>query len=161
METKKDVSSFMNESSTAMQLESPQHVAQLEQLLMEGKLEEATQLSIHTKSWAHAILLSVMIDKAAYQKVVTAFAMQSFNEGSPLRTLYMMFADRSDLLFQAATQMDQYGNPVNQGTMPNKTVESWEENLSMILANRTAGMKRCIVCNIYFSRMRQGYRKTR
>lgn len=140
METKKDVSSFMNDSTASMHMESAQHVAQLEQLLMEGRLEEATQLAIQTKSWAHAILLSVMIDKATYQKVVTEFAMQSFNDGSPLRTLYMMFADRGDLLFQNSSVTDQYGNSFAPNASPSKIVENWEENLIIILSNRTAGI---------------------
>lgn len=159
LEHKKDNGSWLNNSQHQYQQHqqylgsnvdapSQQDLFQLEKLLMDGNIEDATQFAMQARLWAHAMLLSVMIDKITYQKVVTAFAQSSFPDGSPLRTLYMMFADRGDLLFHAsAVSMDQHGNTFtshsrqqqqSQQQQISKLCDNWEENLCMVITNRTA-----------------------
>jgi hypothetical protein len=93
----------------------------LENLLTKGEIEGGCEFAMMNGLWDHALLLSSMIDKQTYQKVVIQFAQNSFVDGSPIQTLYLMFADKANLTFQKTTNF-----------------EDWRKNLSIVLANRTS-----------------------
>lgn len=85
------------------------------------------------------MLLSSMIDKVTYQKVVTEFAKSAFLDNSPMRTLYLMFADRGDLLFNL-TASDSLRESQLLKPQSLSIKENWQENLAIILGNRTRGI---------------------
>jgi hypothetical protein len=64
-----------------------------------------------------------MIGEEEYQKVIVKFSKTCFMESSPLQSLYITFADKSEKLFDDFTD--------------NKFYENWKDNLSIILSNRT------------------------
>lgn len=125
---------------------------QLEQLLVNGKLKEASQLALVNRMWAHAMLLGSMADRETYETAVSQFAdslssVPGMGTGSPLRTLYMIFAGCGDNLFKPSPKItvDQFGNQYASHSLQSsqdqiaKICEKWQENLAIILANRTQG----------------------
>jgi len=124
------------------------YLTQMQKHLIDGHIEQACDIACTGHLWGHALLLASMIDKPTYTKVVTQFASNAFCHGSPLKTLYMMFADRGDLLFQPESQQltDQFGNRFASGSHQqqqqhqqevDKLCKNWQENLAVIVANRT------------------------
>lgn len=98
-------------------------VLDVQRLLMEGNIEQGCSLAIENGLWAHALLLSSMMDKKTYQQVVVRFATSAFFDGSPMQTLYLMFAEKGEFIFQSKEEL-------NLG-------ESWKDNVLIVLSNRT------------------------
>lgn len=118
-----------------------QYIQQVQKLLIEGRIEQACDVACSGHLWGHALLLASMIDKATYTKVVTLFASESFSDGSPLKSLYLMFADRGDLLFQNNLYTQNFQN-LQQNSQRQNSVnqlcKNWRENLAILIANRTS-----------------------
>lgn len=132
---------------------SAKHIAYIEAKMMEGEIDQARAYALENKLWAHAMLLSSMIGKKAYQDAAMHFAMNSFRNGTPIKTLYMMFAERDDALFHQAPQpqqqqqqhqLQQQGSffmshsQQQQGQQQRmKICKNWQSNVSIVLANIT------------------------
>ena len=102
-----------------------QALQDMQELLLNGKREEACQKALENELWAPALLLSSYMNIDMYQKVMGEFARRSFKVGTPLRTLYMQFAGQGKHLFDMDTL-----EPL---------LDAWQANLSMLLNNRTPG----------------------
>ena len=102
-----------------------QALQDMQELLLTGKREEACQKALENELWAPALLLSSYMNMEMYQKVMGEFAKRSFKVGTPLRTLYMLFAGEGKHLFDADTL-----DPL---------LDAWQANLSVLLNNRTPG----------------------
>ena len=54
--------------------------------------EQACQEAMRAGLWSHAMVIASQLGPAAFQDVQKQFAVCALVEGSPLRTLYLMFA---------------------------------------------------------------------
>ena len=113
-------------ASTAPSGEAAQAAAaEMQELLLQGKREEACHRAMDAEMWAPALLLSSYISIEMYTVVMARFAQSSFAVGTPLRTLYTLFANQGAELL-APAQLE-------------GLVDAWQQNLTMILGNRTPG----------------------
>jgi hypothetical protein len=128
-------------------------VVAMQGLLMKGQRKEACNLAIEHQLWSHALLLA-SFDMATYHMVVGRFATQQFADGSPLQSLYLLFAQQPNLLFRGVAGPDGKGMDglVIPGphtplfTQPNTPplLRNWRANLSMLLANPTPNDKQVL-----------------
>ncbi len=106
-----------------------QVLAQVQQHILAGNLREAWRVALEARLWTHALVLSRQVDEAAFQTTTAQLALTSFADGSPLRALYLLFANSPEL-FKAQPQ-DAAGRP-GASTL----LDRWQENLAMLLAAR-------------------------
>uniref|UniRef100_A0A6A7G2Q2 Protein transport protein sec16 n=1 Tax=Hirondellea gigas TaxID=1518452 RepID=A0A6A7G2Q2_9CRUS len=110
---------------------------EIQRLLLEGKAKEACRFAVDNELWPHALLLSSQCDMATYQTVVARIAMK-LSSGSPLQTLYMLFADQSRHLFRGMQvgnqRFDRSGQPIGSEA---DLAQNWKRNLAILLANPT------------------------
>lgn len=122
-------------------------------LLLKGQRKEACMLAVERKLWSHALLLA-SFDMATYHMVVGKFAMESFVDGAPQQSLYLLFAQQPNLLFRGVAGPDgkgMDGQPVpgphlplfNQPTTP-PLLKSWRASLTILLANPTPNDKQVL-----------------
>ena len=108
---------------------SPTAAAELEGLLIRGRREAACEHAMAHGMWADALLLSSHMDADTWRMVMSRFATHTYSPGSPLRTLYSLFADSGDRIFDgwqpASSTPDGLGK--------------WRRNLAMMLANPLVG----------------------
>ena len=74
--------------------EGETNLRHLEELLAEGNALKACEEAVRRSMWAHALILAAQISREAYQKVLSEFALASLSEGTPLRSLYLLYAVR-------------------------------------------------------------------
>ena len=103
----------------------------MQALLVQGKREEACKRAIDSELWAPALMLSSYINMEMYQTVMGEFARKSFRAGTPLRTLYMLFAGQ--------------GKRVLDSDSLEALLDAWQANLSVVLNNRTPGDSEVVV----------------
>ncbi|KAL6071021.1 COPII coat assembly protein SEC16 [Balamuthia mandrillaris] len=106
---------------------------EIEGKLALGNLEEACSTAVSAHLWEHAFLLSSQINQETQANVVKQFTLTALREGSPLRALYLLYSRQPAELFRK-----------NQNSNDSALLDSWRENLAMIIANRTAGDIRVI-----------------
>ena len=97
----------------------------MQELLLGGDRDGACKAAMEHQLWAPALLLSSYMDIETYTSVMSEFAKKNFVVGTPLRTLYMLFAGQGPALFEPS-EVD-------------PLLDAWQQNLSIILANRTPG----------------------
>ncbi|KAF0982872.1 hypothetical protein FDP41_010851 [Naegleria fowleri] len=137
------VDDLVTSSSTSGDVQ-PEQVVALQNMLINGQIKQACQYAQSNKMWAHAILLSSMVDKQTYQSVVSSFALSALNPGTPLRTLYCTFAGKPLDAFESNSivSTDQYGNQYSsqssqdQQQQIEKLCSQWIQNLSILFNNR-------------------------
>jgi len=127
-------------------------VARMQSLLLRGERKGACQLAIEHRLWSHALLLA-SFDMATYQHVVGQFATMSFTDGSPLQSLYLLFAQQPQMLFRGVRGPDGRGLdgkelpevvPLIDDPATPPFIKHWRANLSMILANPTPNDKQVL-----------------
>jgi hypothetical protein len=119
----------------------------LESLLLEGQREAACEHAMASGMWADALLISSHMDADTWRAVMTRFANETLAPGSPLKTLYALFAGSGVAAFEAPGSSP--GGAAGAATFaPSReaseaaaarTAEHWRSNLAMMLANPTAG----------------------
>ena len=107
----------------------PSAAAELEGLLIRGKREAACEHAMKHGMWADALLLSSHMDADTWRMVMSRFATHTYSPGSPLRTLYSLFADSGDRVFDGW----------HPGTSLQDGLGLWRRNLAMMLANPLVG----------------------
>jgi hypothetical protein len=105
--------------------EAHRDAARLEALLLRGRREEACAHAMACGLWADAMLLSSHMDATAWRTVMHRFAAERTAAGSPLSTLYSLFAGSGAAVLDAGHA----GQPTLE--------ERWADNLAMMLANPT------------------------
>ena len=73
----------------------------LESLLLEGQREAACEHAMASGLWADALLISSHMDADTWRAVMTRFANETLAPGSPLKTLYALFAGSGVAAFEA------------------------------------------------------------
>ena len=81
--------------------------------------------------WADALLLSSHMDAETWRAVMAQFAARTLAPGAPLRTLYSLFAGAGAAVFDA--------DAVSGADVGAALGARWRLNLTMMLANPTAG----------------------
>ena len=104
-----------------------------ESLLLDGKRQAACDLAMESGMWADALLLSSHMDAETWRLVMAKFAESTLAAGSPLRTLYGLFAGNGTAVFRDGAEGNGSSEP------PARMVSQWRDNLAMMLANPTAG----------------------
>eukprot|EP00743_Colponemidia_sp_Colp-15_P002433 GILK01002637.1.p1 GENE.GILK01002637.1~~GILK01002637.1.p1 ORF type:complete len:926 (-),score=140.97 GILK01002637.1:2004-4433(-) len=116
--------------------------AEFQRLLLCGERRDAVRVATENGLWADAMLLASHMDNDTYKDVVTKFAQVSFATGSPLKSLYYLFASQAPELFKPILD-----NTAEHG--PYKTtgglLERWKENLAMALSNPTSDSQKFIL----------------
>jgi len=122
--------------------------AEMQRLLLQGKRSEACRVAMDGDLWAPALLLASFIDLPSYQQIQSLYAQRAFADGSPLRTLFLSFSGRVEDLFQGLQGSGQGGSQypfqqsmASQEGQRHALLDQWQENLCMMLANRTANDK--------------------
>ena len=139
-----------------------------ESLLLDGRRHDACALAMERGMWADALLLSSHMDADTWRLVMSRYATETLVPGSPLRTLYTLFAgsgpeeviNATDCPIRLAGSpaeigaggigggidvVDDAGGGIGSGTPGGvgrplaRLVGSWREQLAMMLANPTAG----------------------
>jgi hypothetical protein len=127
--------------------------AQLQLLLLTGQRKEACLLAMEKKLWSHALLLA-SFDMATYHLVVGRFATEQFSDGSPLQSLYLLFAQQPNLLFRGIAGPDGKGMdgtviegphlPVFNSPSTPPLLRHWRSSLSIFLSNPTPNDKQVL-----------------
>ena len=117
--------------------------ARLEALLLVGERDAACEHAMASGLWADALLLSSHMDAETWRAVMVRFASQNLAPGSPLRTLYSLFAGAGTAVFDEdapAAAPDWRGGAAAAAPPPGGALGArWRSNLAMMLANPTAG----------------------
>eukprot|EP01113_Clastostelium_recurvatum_P026524 TRINITY_DN3184_c0_g1_i2.p1 TRINITY_DN3184_c0_g1~~TRINITY_DN3184_c0_g1_i2.p1 ORF type:complete len:1431 (+),score=414.97 TRINITY_DN3184_c0_g1_i2:4564-8856(+) len=98
-------------------------LARLQTLLLTATRVEALQHAMSTNMWAHALVLSQQLGPEAYGNTLAAFVGHHTSEGSPMRTLYLLGAKRSQDLFKG------------MGAGQSPLLDNWRENVAAILSS--------------------------
>ncbi|KAL1333527.1 hypothetical protein HN51_062357 [Arachis hypogaea] len=116
--------------------------SEVQNLLVSGKKKEALQCAQEGQLWGPALVLASQLGEQFYVDTVKQMALRQLVAGSPLRTLCLLIAGQPAEVFSADSSTG--GNP-SAFNMPeqsaqlgsNAMLDDWEENLSVITANRT------------------------
>lgn len=120
--------------------------------LVAGKRKEALQLAQQGQLWGPALVLAWQLGEKFYADTVSQMAQQQFVPGSPLRTLFLLFAGQATELFSAQNLPSPVAvqGPYSIGSHSSAKdsaggmLGGWLENLSVIAANRTKGDEQVI-----------------
>lgn len=77
-------------------LEIQQSLSQIQECLLFGKLEGAYKTALDSQMWPHALLLSRLLSPDTFLTTIVQFVTNTLPEGSPLRTFYLLLADKGD-----------------------------------------------------------------
>uniref|UniRef100_A0A7N0UYY4 Protein transport protein sec16 n=1 Tax=Kalanchoe fedtschenkoi TaxID=63787 RepID=A0A7N0UYY4_KALFE len=115
---------------------------EVQNLLVSGRKTEALECAKQGQLWGPALVLAGQLGDQFYSETVREMALQQLVAGSPLRTLYLLVAGKPNDAFSNSTHsMPVPGVP--NGMQPSAQfgskllLDDWEENLSVIVANRT------------------------
>ncbi|KAK4748537.1 hypothetical protein SAY87_015123 [Trapa incisa] len=116
---------------------------EVQNLLVSGKKTEALQCAQDGQLWGPALVLASQLGDQYYIDTVKQMALHQLVPGSPLRTLCLLIAGQPAEVFSAdtttAASISHASNMTQQPPQSggNHMIESWEENLAIITANRT------------------------
>ena len=124
---------------------SRESLIRVEQLLVEGKREEAVEHAVESGNFPMAILIASMLGRDALMKAVNGYIEKAHFTGKPLHALALLF---SGLLKPSSGGTGSYWDEINPETlkatwkyhlagMLNNTVEKWE-HLVVALGTRLA-----------------------
>eukprot|EP01116_Phalansterium_solitarium_P017255 TRINITY_DN419_c0_g3_i1.p1 TRINITY_DN419_c0_g3~~TRINITY_DN419_c0_g3_i1.p1 ORF type:complete len:1300 (-),score=327.77 TRINITY_DN419_c0_g3_i1:476-4375(-) len=105
-----------------------QVVGEVQRLLLSGQVEEAHKFAISNHLWSHAMLLASSISADAFKQTVRQFAESAFVDGSPMRSMYLLFSGNPKEVFQPGPGSDGVG-----------ILRHWQENLAAVLSNGQPG----------------------
>eukprot|EP01114_Cavostelium_apophysatum_P018222 TRINITY_DN5596_c0_g1_i1.p1 TRINITY_DN5596_c0_g1~~TRINITY_DN5596_c0_g1_i1.p1 ORF type:complete len:1432 (-),score=344.82 TRINITY_DN5596_c0_g1_i1:13-4308(-) len=111
----------------------PHTILELQKLIIAGKVEEAYRFAIAYQLWTHALILASNLNPESFRNAIQMFSESGLVEGSPLRTLYLLFAGKPKELFHAGQGVQQGGHTHHSTS---GILSNWKENLSAVLANR-------------------------
>ncbi|KAL3685238.1 hypothetical protein R1sor_003260 [Riccia sorocarpa] len=126
---------------------------EVKKLLVMGKRKEALNHALQGQLWGPALVLARQLGEKFYSDAVAQMAQCQFLPGSPLRTLSLLIAGQPADVFTekampAAPGTSLMQNPATSGVASqdglNSMLEEWQENLSIMAANRTNGDDRVI-----------------
>ena len=107
----------------------------IEELLLNGRREEAVQIAVEQKDWALAVLIAGNCKVETYQEVVRSYADETFPSSSPMHFLSMLYSNQ-------ATSAIRFGgkklNTLATDRDNDHRVELiWRKNLAALLSNKT------------------------
>ncbi|CAM6093265.1 unnamed protein product [Calypogeia fissa] len=127
--------------------------SETKRLLVAGKRKEALKYAQQGQLWGPALVLARQLGEKYYADTVAAMAQRQFLPGSPLRTLSLLLAGQPAEVFREDSTQPVQGNQLmqvpsssgntNEGVL-GSMLEEWQENLSIMAANRTNGDDRVI-----------------
>ena len=100
--------------------------------MLVGEREDACRIAVESSLWAHAMLIASHMDVNAYRQIVSKFALTQLGDGTPLQSLYLLFADHPAQLFSA------YSATGGSNNSSYGIVENWRKNLAMLISNPTS-----------------------
>ncbi|GAV88199.1 Sec16_C domain-containing protein/Sec16 domain-containing protein [Cephalotus follicularis] len=117
--------------------------SEVQNFLVSGRKREALQCAQEGQLWGPALVLASQLGDQFYVDTVKQMALHQLVAGSPLRTLSLLIAGQPADVFSTDTATesrfpgtaDISQQPVQFGNR--SMLENWEENLSVITANRT------------------------
>jgi hypothetical protein len=115
-------------------------IVAVQRLLLSGKRQEACQLAVGSQLWSHALLLA-SFEPATYTNVLARYALSSFSDGSPLQSLYLLFAQQPAALFRG---LPSSGDIHDLSSAP-PLIRNWKSNVAIMLANPTPNDSAVIV----------------
>eukprot|EP00762_Andalucia_godoyi_P003862 ANDGO_08521.mRNA.1 Protein transport protein SEC16A homolog len=130
--------------SSATPLENSCHVAKdlsvdadftsIDQLLLDGKRDEAVKQAVRQKQFALALMLSSVIDKKTFHSVAAQYVKESMDEKSPLRTLLMVICQNI-----SQTLLD------NSSEHSVSWQQEWAHHVLMLISNPVHHMENWLV----------------
>ncbi|CAM0912494.1 unnamed protein product [Alopecurus aequalis] len=117
---------------------------EVQNLLVSGRRKDALQYAQEGQLWGPALILALQLGDKFYADTVKKMAYCHFVSGSPLRTLCLLIAGQQADVFNAEDPVDtNYGTLHRQqqpaGGTPVGMLDDWQQNLAIIIANRTKG----------------------
>ncbi|KAJ4727188.1 Protein transport protein sec16 [Melia azedarach] len=117
---------------------------EVQKLLVSGRKEEALERAKEGYLWGPALVLATQLGDQFYGDTVKQMALKQLVAGSPLQTLCLLIAGQPADVFSNDTSSSIIPGSVNTFQQPlqsgaNCTLDKWEENLAIIIANRTKG----------------------
>eukprot|EP01103_Thecamoeba_quadrilineata_P021265 TRINITY_DN969_c0_g1_i1.p1 TRINITY_DN969_c0_g1~~TRINITY_DN969_c0_g1_i1.p1 ORF type:complete len:1232 (-),score=290.61 TRINITY_DN969_c0_g1_i1:32-3727(-) len=116
-------------SESEMQLASEK----VQSLLLSGHKKEACTAAIEGHIWSQALVLSMSLDQTFYRNVLAQYALNGFEEGSPMRTLFLMLSGHTKEIFKL-TEDSPYKSKTSLTGYP--LLDRWRENLAIVLAHK-------------------------
>ncbi|CAN6476889.1 unnamed protein product [Victoria cruziana] len=115
---------------------------EMQKLLVAGRRLEALRCAQEGQLWGPALVLAGKLGEKFYVDTVKQMAHRQFMFGSPLRTLCLLIAGQlADVFSSESTSPRQSGAVgVSQATVQTSAsnmLDDWEENLAIVIANRT------------------------
>ncbi|PSS11536.1 Protein transport protein like [Actinidia chinensis var. chinensis] len=117
--------------------------AEVQSLLVSGRKKEALLRASEGQLWGPALILAAQLGNQFYADTVKQMALHQLVAGSPLRTLCLLIAGQPADVFSTDTTFgSSISGAVNLSLHPalcgsNGMLDNWEENLAVIIANRT------------------------
>ncbi|BFI25268.1 COPII coat assembly protein SEC16 [Marchantia polymorpha subsp. ruderalis] len=127
--------------------------SEVKKLLVMGKRKEALKHALQGHLWGPALLLARQLGEKFYTDAVAQMAQFQFLPGSPMRTLSLLIAGQPAEVFSEKNMPitlgpnPMQGLPMSAGSSQDglgSMLEEWQENLSIMAANRTNGDDRVI-----------------
>ncbi|GLJ49692.1 hypothetical protein SUGI_1054510 [Cryptomeria japonica] len=126
---------------------------EMKNLLVAGKRKEALLLAQQGHLWGPALVLAWQLGQQFYVDTVKLMAQQQFVPGTPLRTLCLIlagqpaevFSTSSSASFSNSHSSNAIGLQQSDQDCMSGMLNDWQENLAIIVANRTQGDERVIV----------------
>lgn len=108
----------------------------LEEMLLQGKREEALEAAMARGDWATAMLVGCVCPPKLYQEAMRRFADQKFPPQSPLHLLTLIYSNQALPALQASTESEQ------EHTEDQELV--WRQKLSAIVSNKGSDWRQLI-----------------
>ncbi|XP_023634978.1 protein transport protein SEC16B homolog isoform X2 [Capsella rubella] len=117
--------------------------SEVQTLLASGRKMEALQCAQEGHLWGPALVIAAQIGQQFYVETVKQMALRQLVPGSPLRTLCLLVAGQPAEVFSTGSTSDlSFPGSINVSPQQpqfgcSSMLDSWEENLGIITANRT------------------------
>ena len=102
-------------------------IDQIFYLLVIGKTMEACELCIKFNYWDHALIIAKTLETEFYEKVMNRFLNSRFDNGHPLRILYLIMTNNEN------SALEEIRNMINNQEMPKFVQEIWSILVNFLL----------------------------
>ncbi|KAI3687229.1 hypothetical protein L1987_80923 [Smallanthus sonchifolius] len=128
------------------EVQTRETAAEVQTLLVSGRKKEALLRAQEGQLWGAALVLAAQLGDQFYVDTVKKMALGQLVPGSPLRTLCLLIAGQPADVFAADATTDggipgavnkSQQQPTRGQLSVNGMLDDWEENLAVIIANRT------------------------
>lgn len=106
---------------------SRSEIDQIFHLLVIGKTMEACELCITFNYWDHALIIAKTLETEFYEKVMNRFLNSRFDNGHPLRILYLIMTNNEN------SALEEIRNMINNQEMPKFVQEIWSILVNFLL----------------------------